>query len=201
MARDDWRLRIVLTEPERQGLLGRLHLWESEADARELADELRERRLAVTEDSDVVFVYASSSLELEQARAVIEQELDEIGAQPSTLVVEHWLADEERWDDDPPGDTVEAELVSEGYAPWEVRIPARNHEEAHRIADELEQEGYGIVRRFRYVIAGCSSREEAEALAKRLHGRIEAGGELVWETMPGNPFAVFGGIGDVGGPI
>src|SRR5437773_1398969 len=110
MARDDWRLRIVLTEPERKGLLGRLHLWES--DARELAHELKERRLAVT-----------------------------------------------------------------------------------------EQDGYGVVRRFRFVIAGCASREEAEALARRLHGEVEAGGELVWETMPGNPFAVFGGIGDSGGPI
>ena len=199
MARDDWRLRIKLTEPERKGLLGRLHLWES--DARELAHELKQRRLAVTEHDDVVFVYASSSLELEQARAVIEQELDELGAQPTSMVVEHWLAVEERWDDDPPGDGLDAEVLAEGYAPWEVRIPAANRDEARRLARELEQEGYGVVRRFRFVIAGCASREEAEALAQRLHGQVEAGGELVWETMPGNPFAVFGGIGDSGGPI
>jgi len=199
MARDDWRLRIVLSEPERKGLLGRLHLWES--DARELAHELKERRLAVTEQDDVVFVYASSSLELEQARAAIEQELDELGAQPTSMVVEHWLTAEERWDDDPPGDALDAEVLAEGYAPWEVRIPAPNRDAARRLARELEQEGYGVVRRYRYVIAGCASREEAEALAQRLHGEVEAGGELVWETMPGNPFAVFGGIGDSGGPI
>ena len=199
MARDDWRLRIVLTEPERKGLLGRLHLWES--DARELAHELKERRLAVTEQDGVVFVYASSSLELEQARAAIEQELDELGAQPTSMVVEHWLTAEERWDDDPPGDALDAEVLAGGYAPWEVRIPAPNRDEARRLARELEQEGYGVVRRFRFVIAGCASREEAEALARRLHGEVEAGGELVWETMPGNPFAVFGGIGDSGGPI
>jgi len=199
MARDDWRLRIKLTEPERKDLLGRLHLWEAEA--RELARELKQRRLAVTEQDDVVFVYASSSLELEQARAVIEQELDEIGAQPTSMVVEHWLAKEERWDDDAADDTVEAEILAEGYAPWEVRIPASSHEAAQRLARELTREGYGVVRRYRYVIAGCGSREEAEALAQRLHGQVEAGGELVWETMPGNPFAVFGGLGDAGGPI
>ena len=34
----------------------------------------------------------------------------------------------------------------------------------------------------------------AEALAKRVHGAVEPGGSLVWETVPGNPFAVFGGI-------
>ena len=39
------------------------------------------------------------------------------------------------------------------------------------------------------------SREDAEQLARRLHGEIEPGGELVWEVMPRNPFAVFGGIG------
>jgi hypothetical protein len=199
MARDDWRLRIKLTEPERKGLLGRLHFLES--DARELAHELKQRRLAVTEHDDVVFVYASSSLELEQAQVVIEQELDDLGAQPTSMVVEHWLATEERWDDDAPGDSVDAEVLAEGYAPWEVRIPAANREEARRLARELEREGYGVVRRFRYVIAGCASREEAEELARRLHGQVEAGGELVWETMPGNPFAVFGGIGDSGGPI
>ena len=199
MARDDWRLKIRLAEHERKGLLGRLQFWDS--DASELADELKERRLAVTEDDDIVFVYASSSLELEQARAVIEQELDELGAQPTSVRVEHWIAAQQRWDDDTSGETVDSDLLAEGYAPWEVRIPAASREEAGRLARELEQEGYGVVRRFRYVIAGCGSREEAVALAQRLHGEVEAGGELVWETMPGNPFAVFGGLGDVGGPI
>jgi hypothetical protein len=199
MARDDWRLKIKLAEHERKGLLGRLQFWESDAD--ELAHELKERRLAVTEDDDVVFVYASTSLELEKARAAIEQELDDLGAQPTSVQVEHWLAAEERWDDDTSGDTVDSELLAEGYAPWEVRIPTKTREEAGRLARELEREGYGVVRRFRYVIAGCASREEAEALAQRLHGQVETGGELVWETMPGNPFAVFGGIGDAGGPI
>jgi hypothetical protein len=199
MARDDWRLRISLPEHERKGLLGRLQFWDS--DASELAHELKQRRLAVTEDDDVVFVYASSSLELEKARAAIEQELDELGARPASMQVEHWLTAEERWDDDTSGDSFDADLLAEGYAPWEVRIPTATHEEARRLADELEREGYGVVRRFKYVIAGCSSRAEAEALTARLHGQVEAGGELVWETMPGNPFAVFGGLGDAGGPI
>jgi len=51
------------------------------------------------------------------------------------------------------------------------------------------------VRLFDYVIVGAASKEEAEALATRLHGSVEAGGEVVREVAPGNPFAVFGGIG------
>jgi hypothetical protein len=38
----------------------------------------------------------------------------------------------------------------------------------------------------------------AAAPAPRAHGEVEPGGELVWETVPGNPFAVFGGMGGAG---
>ena len=59
----------------------------------------------------------------------------------------------------------------------------------------------GVVRRFSYVIAGTASREEATELARRVHGEVEPGGELVWEVTRGNPFAVFGGIGGTGTPL
>ena len=62
-------------------------------------------------------------------------------------------------------------------------------------------EGYSVVRRWAYVIAGTETREQAQALADRLHGEIEPGGELVWEVSPGNPFAVFGGLGGAGTPV
>jgi hypothetical protein len=68
-------------------------------------------------------------------------------------------------------------------------------EEARALADELEQEGYGVVRRAHYVIAGTASKEDAEALAARMHGEVEPGGELVYEVTPQNPFAIFGGLG------
>ena len=46
-----------------------------------------------------------------------------------------------------------------------------------------------------YVIAGTDTKEDAEALAARVHGEVEPGGELVYEVMPQNPFAIFGGLG------
>ena len=67
--------------------------------------------------------------------------------------------------------------------------------EARALADQLEDEGYGVVRGFRYVIAGTATREEAKRLARRVHGEVEPGGELVWEVTPQNPFAAFGGLG------
>jgi len=199
VARDDWRLRIELGEDAAGGFLSRLGILGSEAE--HVARDLQHQRLAVTEDDGTIFVYADSSLQLESARKVIEAELRAERLSPRAIVQEHWLADEERWDDEPQVHYPEDETLAAGYAPWEVRIPAKSHEAARELADRLEGEGYGVVRRWSYVIAGCATREQAQELAKRLHGEVEPGGELVWETTPGNPFAIFGGLGGAGTPL
>ena len=90
---------------------------------------------------------------------------------------------------------------AEGTAPWEVRIECESHHDAEALADRLEAEGYGVLRRFRYVIAGTATREEAEALAARLHGEVEPSSAYVWESAPQNPFVVFGGLGGAGTPL
>jgi hypothetical protein len=194
MAQDDWRIRVELPdEGGAQDLLGRLGLRQS--DAEELADELREHRLAVSRDDDTVFVYAATGMQAEQAGRVIESELNDLGLAPSRFVTERWLHDEERWNDDPEGPDVEEELLERGYAPWEVRVEADSLREADDLAEQLRGEGYDVSRTFTYVIAGTGSREEAAELARRVHGEVEPGGELVYEVQPQNPFAVFGGLG------
>jgi hypothetical protein len=200
VARDDWRIRIEIEDEQAPGLLERLGFALSD-EASELAQELEKRRLAVSYDDDEVFVYASSRAEAERARAVIQAELNDLGIAAVTGPVEHWLEDEERWDDEPPDETWEEDELERGYAPWEVRVSCKSHREARELADQLEQEGYSVERRWRHLIVGTASKEEAEALAARLHGEVEPGGELVWETVPGNPFAIFGGLGGSGTPL
>ncbi len=193
MAQDDWRIRIELPdEAGAQDLLGRLGL--RETDAEELADDLREQRLAVSQDGDTVFVYAASAMQAEQAARIVESELDDQGLTPSRFVTERWLQDEERWNDDPEQPDIEEELLQRGYAPWEVRVEADSLREAHDLAEQLRSDGYDVSRTFTYVIAGARSREEAVELARRIHGEVEPGGELVYEVQPQNPFAVFGGL-------
>jgi hypothetical protein len=194
MAHDDWRVRIELPdEAVAQDLLGRLGLRQSGAE--ELADELREHRLAVSQDGDKVFVYASTGMQAEQASRIVESELNDQGLTPSRFVTERWLPDEERWNDEPEEPDIEEELLQRGYAPWEVRVEADSLREAHDLAEQLRGEGYDVSRTFTYVIAGTGSREEAVELARRVHGEVEPGGELVYEVQPQNPFAVFGGLG------
>jgi hypothetical protein len=189
MARDDWRVRIELEE-EPEGLIERLGFGLG-SEARELAKELEDERLAVSHDDDTVFVYASTGLQAEQARKVVEAELADAGLTARSVTIEHWLADEDRWDDEPDGPDWEEEVVARGYAPWEVRVPCESREAVDELADRLEQEGRSIVRGRHYVIVGATSREDAEELSQRLHGEVEPGGELVYEVPEGNPFAVF----------
>jgi hypothetical protein len=218
MARDDWRIRIELPDEEgARGLLERLGL--ARRDAEELADELREHRLAVSRDGDTVFVYAASGMQAEQASRIVEDELHDGGWEPKRLVIERWLRDEERWDDEPAAQRpvrasgpvegvrgnrevppkepspMEADLLARGYAPWEVRVECESLAKANELAERLREEGYGVSHTFTYVIAGTTTRDEAVELARRIHGEVEPGGELVYEVAPQNPFAVCGGLG------
>ena len=199
MAKDDWRIHVVLPE-DAQGTLGRLGL-NLGSRAHELARELAGRRLAVSQDGTDLFVYAGTRREAVRAREVVEAELADEGLQAQTSRVQHWLTEEGHWSDELPEPSVDDELLAEGFAPWEVRVECESRDAARALAEQLESEGYGVVRQFRYVIAGTSTRDEARALAERVHGEVEAGGELVWEAFPGNPFAIFGGMGGTGTPI
>ncbi len=198
--KDDYRIRIEIEDEHAGGLLERLGLGLS-GEAADLASDLEARRLVVSRDGDDLFVYAGTAAEAETARSIIQAELSDNEIAAVTGPVERWLDDEDRWSDDPPTETWEEEAIEHGYAPWEVRVGMASHADARDLADRLEQEGFAVERRWRYLIVGTASKEEADALAARVHGEVEPGGELVWETVPGNPFAVFGGMGSSGGPI
>jgi hypothetical protein len=59
------------------------------------------------------------------------------------------------------------------------------------------------VRRYTFLLIGAENEDEAHRLAERLEAEVpegsrvevEAGGRMVWEVTPQNPFAVFGGLG------
>src|SRR6266700_264543 len=181
MANDDWRIRIeVEEEGHASGLLERL-TGNLGSEARELATDLTARRLAVSRDGETVFVYAATRAEAERAHAVVEAELRENGIEAKTSRVEQWLDDEDRWSDEPPGETWEEEELERGFAPWEVRVECPSRQEARELSERLEAEGYKPERRFHYLIVGTASREDADALATRLHGEVEPGGDLVHE--------------------
>lgn len=192
MANDDWRITIEVDgAAELTGRLG----GDLSDEAAKLAEDLKERRLSVSCDDETVFVYSDTRATAERARAVVEAELRAMGIGAATSKIEHWLDAEERWDDDPPSETWEAEELDRGNAPWEVRVECGSHQEARALDERLEAEGYKPLRHFHYLIVGTRSKEDADELAKRLHGEVEVGGAVVLEAEPANPFAIFGGLG------
>lgn len=197
MANDDWRITIEIDGSDARTVADRLG-GDLGAEALELAEDLKDRRLAVSCDGETLFVYAGSRAEAEKARAVVEAELRAHELDAKTSRVEHWLDAEEHWDDEPaPKETWEQEELDRGYAPWEVRVECGSRQEANDLSARLETEGYEPIRRFQYLIVGTASKEDADALATRLHGEVEAGGEVVLEAMGAepHPFAIFGGLG------
>ena len=192
---DNWRIQIEPREAAHaESLLGRLARDLGSDEAKRLAKELEGRRLVVSRDDDLLFVYAETRAEAERARRIVEAELADEGLE-ANVEVEGWLAEEERWSGEAPQETWEQEEIERGFAPWEVRVELPSHREADELADQLEGEGFDVVRRWRYLIVGTASEEQARELAQRLHGEAEPGGEVVWEVTPRNPFALFGGLG------
>jgi hypothetical protein len=160
------------------------------------AQALQGDHVSVSGEDANLFVYANSPAQAEQAHTVILAELDHHAIEARTSSVEHWLAEEERWDNEPAGETWEEDAVEHGYAPWEVRVTCRSRHEAGELAAQLEAEDYLPVRRWKHLIVGAATREDADALAARLHGEVEPGGAVVWEEAIDShvvrPFAFFG---------
>jgi hypothetical protein len=199
VAQDDFRIRIQVGE-HGESLLERLGL-EFGGEAAELALELEKRRLVVSRDDDEIFVYAGTRAEALRAGDLIDAVLREHSIDAQVSSVEHWIDAEDRWDDEKPGETWEEEELDHDHAPWEVRVELGSRAAADELAEQLESEGYRPLRRWSYLIVGTASKEDAERLAERVHGQVEPGGELVWETVPRNPFAIFGGMGSSGTPV
>ncbi len=209
---DDFRMTIRLPgDDEAAHLVRRLH--ELRLDESERA--LLGARVIVSRDDDTVFLYADSADRLHAAEAIVRRDLGD-GAD---LMLERWHPVAQDWqavdapmpeteaeidaEEDRVREREEAEAEATGYADWEVRVELPSPEETDRFADLLESEGIPLIRRHRFVLVGAASEEDARELAERLRAEAPAGakvevepsGEMVYEVMPRNPFAVFGGLG------
>ena len=107
----------------------------------DLAQALEGGHVSISGDEENLFVYADSPQQAESAHAVILAELEHHAIVATTSSVEHWLADEERWDNETADDTWEEEVTELGYAPWEVRVECRSRHEAVQLEKTLAERG------------------------------------------------------------
>lgn len=193
---EDWRVRVQLAdEHTRRTFTDLLQDGLSPLGA-DLAQALEGGHVSISGDDESLFVYAETAAQAGNAHAVILSELDHHQIVATTSGVEHWLAGEERWDNEPVAEDWEEEVEEKGYAPWEVRVTCASRHEAAKLERQLEGEGYRPIRQWKHLIIGTDSREDADTLAARLHGEVATGGAVVWEEALDSkvvrPFVFFG---------
>lgn len=212
---DDWRLTVDFDD-EGDGTqlvewLGALRLERAERDP--LGD-----RVAVSRDGARVFLYANGEERAQEADGFVRAHLGNRGAS-ARIQLDRWHPVEQDWKEASiPLPSTEDEVRAEhermqereaahsrasGHAEWEVRASLPTRHATEELADRLEADGIPVVRRSTFLLAGAANHDDAVALAERLREElpegakveVEPGGGMVWEVMPQNPFAVFGGLG------
>ena len=193
---DDWRVRIELADEHARETFTKL-LEEGLSPAGEAhAEPLQGDELSVSGDDANLFVYANAPAQAERAHTVILAELEHHGIEARTSGVEHWLADEERWDNEPAGDTWEAEAVDAGIRALGGRLTCRSattRSPSPRSSSPRDTApcATGSTCRGGRLVERMPSR-----CAARLHGDVEPGGAVAWEEAIDShvvrPFAFFG---------
>jgi hypothetical protein len=201
---EDWRLTVTVSEPELTARLRRV--LEDHSEANPLAG-----RIAVSGDAQHVFIYAGRPEDAHAAETILRSAAGDDRDRISTTI-DRWHPVEERWEDEQvPLPQTEEELTREqarreaderelseelGEALWEVRVELESHHAADELARRLTAEGWGVTRRWRYLLVGAANEEEAQALAERLEreepaARVhpEPSGALVWQLLGRTPFA------------
>lgn len=61
-----------------------------------------------------------------------------------------------------------------GLAEWQVRVDLPSHHDVRALAERLTQEGWPVVRRRKYLVAGANCEDDANSLAQEVQGYIGA---------------------------
>jgi hypothetical protein len=181
---DEFRVEVELDDDEHgYSLVERLR-------ALDVDDEARKRlgpNVMVTRDGSRLFLYTPSEFQAREAERIVRGlvEADQLSAD---LAVTRWHPVEEAWKDAsiPLPATPEQEQAEyaarvateaeearrEGRFDWEVVIQLPGRAEAVDLAKRFEAEGIPTRRRWRYVVAGAVTEEDALELADRLRSEL-----------------------------
>ena len=194
--RDEWRVEVALDEDEHGYSLGeRLR-------SLDLDDQARKRlggSVIVTRDGPELFLYAWHEESAREAERVVRELMEEDGLSGQVSLV-RWHPVEEAWlpaDEPLPGDEDEVaaeealneqagerEHADSGQYPWEVVIDLPDVRTTRELAQELVRRGLPIKRRFKYLLVGAPTEQEAIDLGKSLEGNVPEGSHV---SVRGNP--------------
>jgi hypothetical protein len=85
-----------------------------------------------------------------------------------------------------------SESVSAGVAMFEVRVQLPAHRDAVALAARLADEGYSVVRRWRFLVVGANNEDQAAEFAAAIRHEAPAGAVITTEEVgPGRSYTVF----------
>ncbi len=212
---DEWRLQVEPRDQKHVGvLIERLETRRLEHDLSSAFGD----RVIVSRDDRLVFLYAGSREQAELARDHLSSLAAEHGWDLD-MALKRWHPVAEKWEDPdtplPADDAArraeraeaiaaeDAEAAASGEPEFEVRVDLPSRHEAVRFAKQLIEEGAPAVHRFRFLLVGAADEDSAKAIAERIRGEAPPGSKVTvegtwkeaWDERPGNPYAVFGGLG------
>ena len=194
-SRDEWRVEVDLDRDEHADTLsGALHDLQLDDEARKLLGG----SVIVTRDGQFIFVYAWHEESAQEAERVVkhimedEQLVGQVHLMRWHPVAEDWKDAKEPLPDDEASALEEmreneAQGTREaGYGayPWEVVIEMPHVRGTHDLAEQLRLEGLPVKRRFRYLLVGATTEDDATELGKRLEDEAPEGARV---GVRGNP--------------
>jgi len=149
-----------------------------------------------------IFLYAATATAAREAERVAQQVLAQ-GNVVADFHLEHWDPLEEEWRDtaagpadavtepigaaEPADDEDEERAVHEelqererqrsvatGLAAWQVRVGLSSRRRVVDLAERLTSEGWPVVRRRRFLVAGANCQDDADSLALEIQGYLGA---------------------------
>jgi hypothetical protein len=194
-SRDEWRVEVALDRDEQADTLsGALHDLRLDDEARKLLGG----SLIVTRDGAYVFIYAWHEESAQEAERVVKHIMEDEGLIGQVRLM-RWHPVAEDWKDAgeplPDDEAAVAEEMREneiqgkveasyGEYPWEVVIELPHIRDTFRLADQLRDESLPVKRRFRYLLVGADTEDDAIELGKRLEGEVPEGSTV---GVRGNP--------------
>ena len=194
-SRDEWRVEVALDRDEHADTLsGSLHDLRLDDEARKLLGG----SLIVTRDGPYVFIYAWHEESAQEAERVVKHIMEDEGLIGQVRLM-RWHPVAEEWKDAedplPDDEAAVAEEMREneiqgkvdasyGEYPWEVVIELPHIRDTFKVADQLRNENLPVKRRFRYLLVGADTEDDAVELGKRLEGEVPEGSTV---GVRGNP--------------
>jgi hypothetical protein len=193
---DEWRVEVELEgEGHGQSLGERLH-------SRKLDNQARKRlggSVIVTRDGSKLFLYARHEQSAREAERVVRELLEADGL-AAEVQLTRWHPVEEEWRpaDEPLPETgadlqaeeerheiaESREAVESGKYDWEVIVDLPNRAMTLDFARQLETEGLPVRRRWKYVLVGVPTEEDAISVGKRLEQEAPDGSTVGVRANP-----------------